>query len=141
MYSMLRPKLLFGRLSASFSNVATAPPRPSKKYVPQIVEARNKNLDQSPLRMKFLVSLVRGLWVPDAMAQLKFSPKHKAVEVGKMMQVSKVFPTTVSCRMRDDIVQMNGRGGIFCNDRCSGNPVEYIPGTMCTLLMWLLILR
>lgn len=29
----------------------------------------------------------RGAWVPDALAQLKFSPKHKAVDVAGMIKV------------------------------------------------------
>ena len=88
--TLLRSRLLFSRVTSSFSSAATTAngaPRPVKKNAAaQIVEARNKNFDQSPLKMKFLVSLVRGLWVPDALAQLKFSPKHKAVDIGKMIQ-------------------------------------------------------
>jgi hypothetical protein len=30
---------------------------------------------------------VRGQWVPDAIAQLKFSPKHKARDVSQMLNV------------------------------------------------------
>eukprot|EP00603_Paraphysomonas_imperforata_P009148 CAMPEP_0114436788 /NCGR_PEP_ID=MMETSP0103-20121206/13650_1 /TAXON_ID=37642 ORGANISM="Paraphysomonas imperforata, Strain PA2" /NCGR_SAMPLE_ID=MMETSP0103 /ASSEMBLY_ACC=CAM_ASM_000201 /LENGTH=139 /DNA_ID=CAMNT_0001607103 /DNA_START=150 /DNA_END=569 /DNA_ORIENTATION=+ len=32
-----------------------------------------------------LSKLVRGRWVPDAVAQLKFSPKHKARDVSQML--------------------------------------------------------
>ena len=55
---------------------------------PTLVLAKKRNIPQSPLRMKFLVMLIRGCWVPDAVAQLKFSPKHRAVDVGKILNVS-----------------------------------------------------
>ena len=55
----------------------------------KIAEARKSNLPQSPLKMKFLVSLIRNGWVPDALAQLKFSPKHRAVDVAKILRVRK----------------------------------------------------
>jgi len=58
------------------------PPSPTQVHVSK------RNIPQSPLRMKFLVMLIRGCWVPDALAQLKFSPKHRAVDVGVMVQVS-----------------------------------------------------
>jgi ribosomal protein L22 len=51
-----------------------------------VVEAAKKNIDQSPWKMNFLVKLVRGRWYPDAMAQLKFSPKGKAPEVAQVLQ-------------------------------------------------------
>lgn len=34
------------------------------------------------------VSQIRGKWVPDALAQLKFSPKHRAEDVAKIVRVS-----------------------------------------------------
>lgn len=52
-----------------------------------VVEAKKTNLPQSPLKMKFLVSLIRGAWVPDALAQLKFSPKRRADDVAKILKV------------------------------------------------------
>jgi hypothetical protein len=55
---------------------------------PTLVLASKRNIPQSPLRMKFLVMLIRGCWIPDAVAQMKFSPKHRAVDVGKILQVS-----------------------------------------------------
>ena len=36
--------------------------------------------------MNFLVKLVRGKWVPDALAQLKFTPKRRAEDVSKILQ-------------------------------------------------------
>ena len=52
-----------------------------------IVEVKKSNIKQSPLKMKFLAMLIRGCWLPDALAQLKFSPKHKAVDLAKMVKV------------------------------------------------------
>jgi len=58
-----------------------------KKIIPSptMVEVKKSNIKQSPLKMKFLVMLVRNTWVPDALAQLKFSPKHKAVDIAQMI--------------------------------------------------------
>lgn len=50
-----------------------------------LVEIKKKNIPQSPLKMKFLVKLIRGAWVPDALAQLKFTPKHRAVDLTKII--------------------------------------------------------
>lgn len=67
------------------------PPKPPKAPVPgsnpKLVKANKSNIDQSPLKMKFLVSLVRDTWMPDAIAQMKFSPKHKAEDVMKILKV------------------------------------------------------
>lgn len=38
--------------------------------------------------LKTVVLKVRGQWVPDAIAQLKFSPKHKARDISQMLNVS-----------------------------------------------------
>lgn len=56
---------------------------PNEKFV--IV--KKANLRQSPLKMRFLVMLVRRKWMPDALAQLKFSPKHRAPDVAKVLRV------------------------------------------------------
>jgi len=53
-----------------------------------IVEARKKNIPQSQWKMNFLVKLVRGKWLPDALAQLNFSPKRRAVEVSNVVKVN-----------------------------------------------------
>eukprot|EP01032_Pedospumella_encystans_P022088 gene22088-25038_t len=50
------------------------------------VVVRKSNVKHSPLRMKFLAMLIRDTWLPDALAQLKFSPKHKAVDLAKMVK-------------------------------------------------------
>jgi ribosomal protein L22 len=75
-----------------FRQLSTKAPKKSA-YVNSdttVVMARKSDIKQSPLKMKFLVNLVRGRWVPDALAQLKFSPKHRAVDVAKVVNVS--FP-------------------------------------------------
>jgi ribosomal protein L22 len=56
-----------------------------------VVMAKKKNIKQSPLKMKFLVGLIRGRWVPDALAQLKFSPKHRCVDVAKIVNVRRLI--------------------------------------------------
>ena len=53
-----------------------------------IAEAKKSNIAQSPLKIKFLVKLINHSWVPDALAQLKFSPKHRAVDVEKIVRVN-----------------------------------------------------
>lgn len=71
----------------------------AKKDEPVVIEASKKNIDQSPWKMNFLVKLVRGRWYPDAMAQLKFSPKGKSGEVGAILQraanVAKIYHQTI----------------------------------------------
>ena len=51
-----------------------------------IIEAGKRNIPQSPWKMNFLVKLVRNKWLPDAMAQLKFSPKMRSEEVGLIIK-------------------------------------------------------
>lgn len=62
------------------------------KSVPKTeIVVKKKNLKQSPLRMKFLVMLIRDRWVPDALAQMKFSPKHRAADVAQIINVSVLY--------------------------------------------------
>ena len=74
-------------IDKSKSNVA-------KKAVEEgkVILLTKKHLPQSPLKMKFLVRLVRGAWIPDAVAQMKFSPKHRAVDIGRMLNVISFSP-------------------------------------------------
>lgn len=58
----------------------------AKADTSNIIEVKKKNIKQSPLKMKFLVMLVRRAWVPDAFAQLKFSPKHRAEDLTAMLK-------------------------------------------------------
>lgn len=53
----------------------------------KVILLTKKHVKQSPLKMKFLVRLVRGSWVPDAVAQMKFSPKHRAQDIGRILNV------------------------------------------------------
>lgn len=55
-------------------------------YNDVVIEAGKRSLPQSALKMKFLVTLIRDAWVPDAIAQLKFSPKHRAIDVKKIVE-------------------------------------------------------
>ena len=61
-----------------------ARPKPDKSRV--IIQAKKSNLPQSVWKMNTLVKLIRGAWAPDALAQLKFSPKHRARDVGKIVR-------------------------------------------------------
>ena len=73
--------------AASFTSKPARTKKEMKKSVPEfIIEASKENIAQSPWKMNFLVKLVRGAWLPDALAQLKFSPKHRAVDVAKIVQ-------------------------------------------------------
>ena len=56
------------------------------KYNEPIISVGKRDISQSALKMKFLVTLIRNTWVPDAMAQLKFSPKPRAVDVAKVVK-------------------------------------------------------
>lgn len=58
------------------------------KPVDKVIVARKSNINQSPLKIKFLVSLIRDAWMPDALAQMKFSPKPRAQDVAKILKVS-----------------------------------------------------
>lgn len=62
----------------------------------QIVEVKKKNLKQSPMKIGFLVKLINRSWVPDALAQLLFSPKHRAVDIAKLVKVIIIIITFVT---------------------------------------------
>lgn len=53
----------------------------------KVIIAKKTNINQSPLKIKFLCSLVRDAWMPDAIAQMKFSPKPRANDVMKILKV------------------------------------------------------
>lgn len=53
----------------------------------KLVMVKKNDISQSPLKMKFLVRLVRDAWMPDALAQMKFSPKHRAEDIAKLLKV------------------------------------------------------
>eukprot|EP01031_Cornospumella_fuschlensis_P022252 gene22252-27213_t len=52
----------------------------------KVIIAKKTNINQSPLKIKFLCSLVRDAWMPDAIAQMKFSPKPRAGDVMKILK-------------------------------------------------------
>lgn len=91
--------LLSSRLFSKAANKPITPTFIQKETVTQTVEEgkvillTKKHVPQSPLKMKFLVRLVRGSWIPDAMAQMKFSPKHRATDIAKMLNVRSAADT------------------------------------------------
>ena len=52
---------------------------------PYVVATKRHNVPQSPWKMRFLVMLMRGAWFPDAVAQMKFSPKHRATDMNQLL--------------------------------------------------------
>jgi hypothetical protein len=68
--------------------VSTSVKSNTKKVVNEkLVMVKKNDIPQSPLKMKFLVRLVRDAWMPDALAQMKFSPKHRADDIAKLLKV------------------------------------------------------
>eukprot|EP01041_Mallomonas_annulata_P001036 gene1036-2029_t len=65
--------------------------RIQKALLSNTIDVQKTNISQSPWKMNFLVKLVRGAWVPDALAQMKFSPKHRAEDIRKMIQRASVL--------------------------------------------------
>lgn len=53
----------------------------------KLIKLYKKGIKQSPLRMKFLVRLVRRTSVLDALAQMKFSPKHRTDVIQELLEV------------------------------------------------------
>jgi large subunit ribosomal protein L22 len=52
-----------------------------------MTEARaiQRTTRQSPYKMRLVIDQIRGLAVNDALAMLKFSKKHAAVQIGKVL--------------------------------------------------------
>ena len=106
-----RPSAAFSSVATNVE----APPPPEAEPVEGIttsltvpsVKVFKRDITQSPKKVRFLLKLVccadcgnavvvvmsntllqvRNAWVPDALAQMKFSPKHKAVDVAALIQV------------------------------------------------------
>ena len=57
-----------------------------KTYEEPVVKAGKRSIPQSQWKMSFLVTLIRNAWVPDALAQLKFSPKPRCEDVSKIVK-------------------------------------------------------
>ena len=51
-----------------------------------VIKAGKRGIPQSQWKMNFLVTLIRNAWVPDALAQLKFSPKPRCEDVSKIVK-------------------------------------------------------
>ncbi len=80
------PSMLCRTLSTTVNsptNHATGKQKPNQAV---LIHSAKKNVPQSPWKMNFLVKLVRGRWLPDALAQMKFSPKHRSEDVAKILQ-------------------------------------------------------
>ncbi len=84
---MLHSTLFSKFVSKTSSNLSKCLSTAKPKVESTLVVAQQYNIKQSPLKMKFLVGLIRNAWVPDAFAQLKFSPRHRAVDVAKILNV------------------------------------------------------
>ncbi len=94
--SFQRPVVNFAAGARFFSQASAAPIKPSivektanRKVVDEgkVILLTKKHIKQSPLKMKFLVRLVRNAWIPDAVAQMKFSPKHRAEDIARIINV------------------------------------------------------
>lgn len=60
-----------------------------------VINVAKKNIKQSPWKMNFLIKLARDQWLPEALAQLKFTPKRRAPEVTALLNraasVAKIY--------------------------------------------------
>lgn len=60
-----------------------------------VINVAKKNIKQSPWKMNFLIKLARNQWLPEALAQLKFTPKRRAPEVTTLLNraasVAKIY--------------------------------------------------
>jgi large subunit ribosomal protein L22 len=78
-------KFTLRTLSSSNTASTQSSTTTSVKPVKHVIEAGKRDIKQSPLKIKFLVSLIQQEWVPEALAQLKFSPKHRAEDIAKIV--------------------------------------------------------
>lgn len=69
-----------------------------------LISAGKLNVPQSPWKMNFLVKLIRGAWLPDALAQLKFSPKHRAVDVAQIVQRASTIAKTFHEAIPEELI-------------------------------------
>lgn len=79
-----KPSIIFDTTTGKTTTIGAAD---SAAAAEKIVLLTKKHLQQSPLKMKFLVRLVRNTWVNDALAQMKFSPKHRSEDIAKVIRV------------------------------------------------------
>ncbi len=85
---LLNPFVSTSRNFVAKTAITNATEHATQKTESKVVVANKRNIGQSPFRMRFLARLVRNAWVPDALAQMKFSPKHKAEDVAKIIKVT-----------------------------------------------------
>ncbi len=77
--------LAYRALSTEASTTAAQATK-KESIAPVLINSAKKNIPQSPWKMNFLVKLARGKWLPDALAQMKFSPKGKSDDVAKILK-------------------------------------------------------
>lgn len=65
----------------------TAPPPPQRDDVPVIADARafQRSTRQSPYKMRLVIDQIRGKNVNDALGLLRFSKKHAAKQIEKVL--------------------------------------------------------
>src|ERR1044071_1368783 len=64
-----------------------AAPSPARiDYVPREARAFQRSTRQSPYKMRLVIDQIRGLNVNDALSLLKFSKKHAALQISKVLQ-------------------------------------------------------
>jgi large subunit ribosomal protein L22 len=82
---MASPLVATPSMFRALSTVPSAVSSSNSTKKPVVIEAAKKNVPQSPWKMRFLVMLARGKWLPEALAQLKFSPKRRSEDVAKIL--------------------------------------------------------
>lgn len=83
---------------------STEQPKTTLINKPISVEVGKHNIPQSPLKIKFLVSLIQGEWVPEALTQLKFSPKHRAVDVANIVTRASAIARTFHNLVKEELI-------------------------------------
>jgi hypothetical protein len=79
----------FSTEASSGSTLLSGKSKPFKITVTETDVDPEFMVTQSPMKIGFLVAPLRRSWVPDALAQLKFSPKRKYSEVAqRILQVA-----------------------------------------------------
>jgi large subunit ribosomal protein L22 len=65
----------------------SAPPRPARDDAPVLADARatQRSTRQSPYKMRLVIDQIRGRSVNDALGILKFSKKHAAKQIEKVL--------------------------------------------------------
>jgi len=77
---------VFRTLSAAASQPAAAELEAQSSSSGTIIKSAKRNISQSPWKLRFLVTLAHQKWYPEAMAQMKFSPKLYSKEIGDILK-------------------------------------------------------